>query len=243
MRIGVVCEGPTDVHAIVSFLGASLAYRGFNPVFVTLRPESDRTKPTDGGWHAVLHWLRRNPPESRVAAYLRGGLFDDGLSAKRCDLLVFQLDSDILSDRGFRNWTRSNLGYVVVDPAAPIRRGDEIRSIVRIAGDFEQLSPNDLERHVPAPAVESTETWCVAAFRTLADDPERLRGQNLCHEFMAALHRSEGRTVQPFTRINKSPRRRGSFCKKHATGFQRLEMQCGHYRELVESVERQASSR
>ena len=38
MRIGIVCEGLTDVHAIVSFLGASLANRGFDPVFVTLQP-------------------------------------------------------------------------------------------------------------------------------------------------------------------------------------------------------------
>ena len=28
MRIGVVCEGPTDFHAIVCFLHASLSHRG-----------------------------------------------------------------------------------------------------------------------------------------------------------------------------------------------------------------------
>ena len=223
MRIGVICEGPTDVHAIVNFLGASLTDRGVDPVFVTIQPESDRTKPTDGGWHAVLRWLIGNPPESRVPSYLRDGLFDDGLSAKRCDVLVVQMDADILSDRRFRNWTMSNLGYAVTDPHEPVQRGSVIRSIIEIAGDFQVLSPSESKRHVPAPAVESTETWCVAAFRTLAGDPERLRGQRLCQEFMTALHQSEGRPVQHFAQINKSQSRRRRFCKKHSSGFRRLE--------------------
>ena len=240
MRIGVICEGPTDVHAIVNFLGASLTDRGVDPVFVTIQPESDRTKAMDGGWHAVLRWLIGNPPESRVPSYLRDGLFDDGLSAKRCDVLVVQMDADILSHGPFQNWIRRNLRYDVVDSADPIQRGNEIRSIIEIAGSFENLSQSDSERHVPAPAVESTETWCVAAFRTLAGDPERLRGQHLCQEFMTALHRSEGRAVQSFTQINKTPSRRLWFCRKHSSGFRHLEAQCHHYRELLASIERQA---
>ena len=124
MRIGVVCEGRTDVYTIVNFLGASLMDRGITPVFVNIQPENDRTKPTDGGWHAVLNWLRKNSPKSRTANYLGGGLFDDGRSAKRCDVLVFQMDSDILSDRGFQKWTRNNLGYAVAALPDPIQRGD-----------------------------------------------------------------------------------------------------------------------
>ena len=242
MRIGVVCEGPTDVHAIVNFLGASLAHRGIKSTFISLQPEDDRTKPQDGGWHAVLNWLRNNPPKSRTDNYLGGGLFDDDLSAKRCDVLLFQMDSDILSDRSFRNWTMSNLGYAVTDPDEPVRRGSVIRSIIEIAGDFQVLSPSESKRHVPAPAIESTETWCVAAFLTLADDPELLRGQDLCREFMTALHRSEGRAVQSFTRINKTPDRRRRFCEQHSSEFLLLETQCRHYREMVSSVAGQASS-
>lgn len=216
MRIGVVCEGPTDEPAITNFLRASLKGQGIESVFVPIQPESDRTKPSDGGWHAVLNWLRKNPPKSRIKNYLSGGLFDDGLSAKRCNVLVFQIDSDILSECGFQNWTRNNLGYDVTDSSDPIQRGNEIRSIIGIAGKFEELSDDESTRHIPAPAVESTEAWCVAVYGMFSGDHERLKGLDLCREFMTALHRSEDRDLQPFTQINKTPGRRSRFCKKHA---------------------------
>lgn len=243
MRIGVVCEGPTDALAITNFLRASLKGHGIESVFVPIQPESDRTKPSDGGWHAVLNWLRKNPPESRIKNYLSGGLFDSDLSEKRCDVLVFQMDSDILSECGFQNWTRKTLDYDVTDSSDPIQRGNEIRSIIGVAGRFKTLSDDESTRHIPAPAVESTETWCVAAVRTLSDDPERLKGTDLCQEFMTALHRSEDRDIQPFTQIDKTPGRRSRFCKKHAAGgFRLVETQCRHYRELVKSLTRRATS-
>lgn len=240
MRIGLVCEGPTDFHAIFNFVGASLKDRGIVPEFVSIQPEIDRTNPK-GGWHAALNWLLKNPPQVRVMSYLGGGLFSDGLSAKSCDLLIFQIDADNLSEGGFQNWILGKFGYRVKDMPDPRHRGEEIRSIIGIVGEFDRLSDRDLRRHVPAPAVESTETWCVAAFREMADDPERLKGQDLCQEFMNALHRSEGRTTQAFTHVNKSPPRRGRFCKKHSTGYRGLERQCHHYREMVDSVAREAA--
>ena len=236
MRVGVVCEGPTDWHAIVCFLGTSLTARGIAPVFIDIQPETDRTNPPEGGWGAVLNWLRNNPPESRVDAYFDRGLFGGRLSAKRCDVMVFQMDADILSDRSFQHWVTGNLGYEVVDSGDPMQRGSEIRSIIEIAGDFVELSIRASQRHIPAPAVESTETWCVAAFRVLCGDPEVLRGPDLCLEFMTALHRSENRPVQQFAHIDKQPNRRRRYCEKHSAGFERLEAQCLHYRELVDSI-------
>ena len=212
MRIGVVCEGPTDWHAIVSFLRASLEDRGIVPMFVSIQPEMDRTNPS-GGWLSVLRWLRGNPPKSRIPAYLRGGLFDDGLSAKQCDVLIFQMDADILSHDYPRNWIKEELGYVVMDSTDPMRRGRQIRSIIGIAGDFQSLLPSEVELHVPVPAVESTETWCVAAFQRLSRDPERLQGDGLCQAFMTALHRSEGRPMQSFMKVNKTPTRRKRFAR------------------------------
>ena len=242
MRIGIICEGPTDEPAITNFLKASLTYRDITPEFVLIQPDNDRTKPSDGGWHAVLNWLLNNPPKSRIATYLSGGLFDDGLSAKRCDVLVFQMDSDILSKCGFQNWTRNTLGYGVTDSTDPIQRGKEVRSIIEIAGNFEELSDDESKRHIPAPAVESTEAWCVAVYGSFSGDPERLKGLALCREFMTALHGSENRDLQPFTKINKSPDRRRIFCERHADEFRRLESQCRHYRELVKSLTRRATS-
>lgn len=210
-------------------------------MFVSIQPEMDRTNPS-GGWLSVLRWLRGNPPKSRIPTYLHEGLFDDGLSAKRCDVLVFQMDADILSHESFQNWARKSLRYDVADSADPTQRGSEIRSIIETAGDFGSLSRRDSERHVTAPAVESTETWCIASFRTRRRNPEHLTGQELCHEFMTALLESEGRPVQSFTQIDKSPSRRRRFCERHSGGFQRVEKQCRHYRALVESVVRQAIS-
>lgn len=242
LRVGVVCEGATDGPAIASFLGASLAARGIVLTFEKIQPDPDGTNPTDGGWFAVLNWLLENSPKSRLENYLAGGLFGNGLSKKRCDVLVFQMDSDILSERGFQNWTRDTLGYGVMDSHDPIRRGSEIRSIIGIAGKFEKLSGEESKRHIPAPSVESTEAWCVAAYGRFAGDPEQLNGLNLCQEFMTALHLSEDRRLQPFRQIDKNPDRRRRYCERHADGFWRVETQCRHYRELVASVTSQVKS-
>ncbi len=47
-----------------------------------------------------------------------------------------------------------------------------------------------------APAVESTETWCIAAFRRMSSNPELWRGQELCQKFMTVLHQSENAMTQ-----------------------------------------------
>ena len=238
MRVGIVCEGATDTHAIMCFLGASLKSRGVNPIFVALQPEMDRTSPL-GGWGLVLKWLELNPPIARTRTYFDGGLFDGGLSEKQCDVIVIQIDADNLSDEGFRNYITERFDIDLVEPNDPGDRGNAIRLVIETAGSFVELSEVDQYRHVVAPAVESTETWCVAAFRRLDDDPERLRHQDLCGEFMTALHRSEGRQDQEFVQIDKSPDRRLRFCRTHSVGFGRLEDQCRHYRNLVESLVRE----
>ena len=243
MRIGVVCEGPTDWYAIVCFLEASLSHRGIAPIFVPLQPEMDNTSRTEGGWGAVLNWLMSTPPKTRTASYFDGGLFGDDMSAKQCDTMVFQMDADILSDCAFQKWIKSNLCHDVDNSQYSVERGNEIRTIIEIAGKFPELSTTDSNRQIPAPAVESTETWCVASSRVLSDDPEALSGIDLCREFMTALHRSENRLVQQFAKIDKQPDRRRRYCEKQSSGFERLEAQCLHYRELVDSICRWSDSR
>ena len=236
MRIGVVCEGPTDAHAIVCFLQASLTERGITPDFILIQPDTDNTRPVHGGWSAVFLWLEKNPPRSRTRAYFHGGPFGDDLSAKRCDVMVFQLDSDVLSDLGFQNWVKEHYDHLVKDLRDPIERGKEITEIIERAGEFGTLTIADLKRHIPAPSVESTETWCVAAFQHHSVDPETLRGIGLCREFMTALHRFENRPAQDFAHIDKSPDRRLPFCESLSGGFVRLENQCYHYRNLVDAL-------
>ena len=235
MRIGIVCEGATDGHAIECFLEASLRSRGLVARFVRLQPPMDRTSPS-GGWGMVLKWFERHPPDKRIKTYFDGGLFDYGLSAMQCDVMLVQMDADILSDEAFRNHIRRQFGWDVGDPDGPNERGQAVRNIIETAGAFDRLSEHDLNRHVVAPSVESTETWCVAVFRNLEFDPELLRGQDLCDAFMTVLHQSEGRRMQQFTNIDKSPERRHRFCDRHSGGFERLERQCFHYRGLVEGL-------
>ena len=236
MRIGVVCEGPTDAHAIVCFLHASLTHRGVTPDFIHIQPAMDNTRPPNGGWGAVLRWLKNNPPGSRTKAYFYGGLFGDGMAAKHCDVLVFQMDTDILADLGFQNWAKEHYDYSVANLSDPVERGKEVTEIIRIVGGFAALTIADLTRHIPAPSVESTETWCIAAFRQLSLDPETLGGIALCRKFMAALHRFENRAFEDFVHIDKNPDRRRRFCDNHSGGFARIESQCHHYLCLVNAL-------
>ena len=146
------------------------------------------------------------------------------------------MDADILSDDTFGSWAERRLGYTVANDVDPIQRGNEIRTVIGMRGAFGTLSAIDRGRHIAAPAVESTETWCVACFHMCHGDPARLREQDLCDEFMTALHRSERRPIQPFSKIDKSPKRRHRFCADNSAGYFRLERQCLHYRRLVERL-------
>ena len=236
VRIGVVTEGPTDTHATITFLKSSLEDRGLETHFVKLQPDMDRTKPV-GGWGMVVNWLKTNPPEVRVKSYLGGGLFDNEMSAKRCDAIVVQMDSDILSDEPFRNRMRKCIGREVRDPETPIDRGREICTILEVVGRVSELTQVDREKHMVMAAVESTETWCIAAFSMWDDNPELLRGDVLRDRFMDVLHESEGRPMRAVARIDKSPGRRLKFCGKYAASYGSLEQQCHHFKELVEKLD------
>lgn len=132
MRIGVVCEGPTDAHAIVCFLHASLTYRGITPDFIPIQPDTDNTRPLEGGWGAVFLWLKKSPPRSRIRTYFHGGLFDGDLSAKRCDVMVFQLDTDILSDLGFQRWTKEHYDHSVATSRTQSNVGRKSHKSLRV---------------------------------------------------------------------------------------------------------------
>lgn len=234
MRVGIACEGPTDALAIEHFVRESMLARGTSVEFVRLRPESDQTQ---GGWSNMLLWLQDNPPQSRVSAYF-GGLFQDDMGAKQCDAIVLQLDADILAFGDVRESLKARFGVAAEDSPSPQVRGQQISHVIKVVGKFHELAMADLERHVAAPAVEATETWCVGVFRrSQADDLENVRGSALRQEFMSALHRSEGRQdAGPYSQTDKSMNRRQRFCKRHAAGYARLEDQCPHYRSLVDKL-------
>lgn len=236
MRIGVVCEGLTDLHAITYFFGHALQAAHISAEFVALQPPKDKTKP-DASWGHVFHWLNNNPPITRVPNYFGGGLFAGALAVQPLDALLIQLDSDVLGEPGFNAFVKSNYGFQPTSPSSPDERGAEVIRILEAAGRFSEMTELDVARHVPTPAVESTETWCVAAYSAVPDDFESFPRDELTLAFMQALERSEGREPEiHYARVDKSPQRREKFCKRHAVGSARVIGSCPQFRRSFNSI-------
>ena len=233
VSIGVVCEGQTDYVAICSFLGQALVKREIEPKFIALQPQPGNSD--DAGWTRVFFWLEQNPPEARIRTYFGGGLFENDLGSEKCDVLLFQMDSDILDDGTFSGYMKNRaINYSI--PANPVDRGKEICRLLSLFSRFEELVAADMSRHIFAPAVESTETWCVAAFKKLATDPELLRGQELWDAFTDCLLRSEGRNPNPpFGTPDKDVKRRSEYCTRHANSVF-IEPQSLHFRLAADTI-------
>lgn len=232
MRIGVICEGQTDFVAIKEFLGASLNKHGIDTTFIPIQPNPDNT--SKGGWTHVFSWLKENPPQVRVQNYFGRGIFAGG-SPKQCDALIIQMDSDIIDESGFISFLEGE-DISVTSGTTPIERGNEIERLLKIFSNVAELTGIDHDRHVLAPAVESSETWCIAAFCRPTVDPETLKGKQLDIAFGAILARSESRPPNPwYGKPDKSVGRRQRYCKKHAGGNY-LETHSYHYRQMLSKV-------
>ena len=236
VRIGVVCEGLTDWHAIRSFLRNSMSSAGFSVEFVPLQPDPDATS-SKGGWTKVLSWLENHPPEHRAQRFFTRGLFGGGLAEELLDGILVQLDSDILGEDSFVAHVEKQHGYTAKDPATAEQRAEEVCQVLSLAARLLEMTEADVSRHVLAPAVESTEAWCVAAFSSRPSDFERLSGPDLANEFMCALERSESRPLkQPYAHVDKSPDRRLRFCRNYASQSDRIIAGCPRFREAHDQL-------
>jgi hypothetical protein len=229
MHIGVVCEGPTDYPAISCFFGEALRARDIEATFKALFPEMDRTRP-DGGWANVLLWLKNNPPAKRIQQYFGGGLFGGNLSGDRFDAIIIHLDTDVIEHESFVAFVRESYNHDVSIGGDCDARAAEISAVIEIAADFNSMTQRDQVRHVPTPAVESTENWCVAAFHGQPENFELIRGDELTNRFMAALEKSESRSPQDrYTNVDKDHDRRTRFCERHANGASRIVSGCRQF--------------
>lgn len=228
MRVGIVCEGPTDFFAIRHFIGSALSAEGIGCEIIGVQPAMDNTRPV-GGWVNVLSWLENNTPEVRALTYFGSGLFVT--SPRSCDALLFQMDSDILECELFKKYVSEKFGYDVSAPTGAHDRAEEIRNILKIAARFPDMTEADANKHVLSPAVESTENWCVAAFTMPTKDFETLSGQALIDAFMSALQRFEGDVPNPpYAKIDKSKKRREKFCSAHSGFHARVADGCPQFR-------------
>lgn len=233
MRIGVVCEGPSDFPAITIFLEKALRDKGIAPVFLPLYPEMDKTRP-EGGWANVLLWLQNNPPENRIQRFFGGGLFAGALSYEPLSAIIMHLDADVIDVGSFRNFVRNNYNLEVFDTDDHVKRSEQIHNVLELAAKFESMTHSDVLKHVTLPAVEASEAWCVAAFHGQTENYELLRGQQLIDAFMSVLERSEGREPKlSYVNVDKSPERRSRFCERHASGFTRILNGCSQFSKTV----------
>lgn len=236
MRVGVVCEGVTDYHAISQFVEDALSRNGIPVEFVPIQPDVDNTRPV-GGWGNVMLWLEKNPPEKRILNYFGGGLFAGELGTEALDCIVFQLDGDVIGDISFASYIDRKFGYSVKNVGDPVEKSQQIREILEIASGIGAITHSDSQKHVFTASIESIETWCLAAFFPVPDDYEKLTANALVETFMKALEKSEGRIPKDsYTEIDKTIGRRVLFCRKHKSGSDRIEKSCPNFSELVNAL-------
>ena len=202
MRIGVVCEGSTDYIAIKAFFGHALLQHGIASKIIPVQPiEAIASK---GGWGRVLKWLEKNDPKTRIFDWFEGGPFGGNLALEPLDCLLIHLDADILGEESFSSCVKNELDHTVLAPAEPSDRAEQIRKVLQLAWRNDELTNDQRKLHVPAPAVESSETWCLAAFSEEHEDFERITGQDLIDRFMSALEKSEGKKAKDtYSKIEK----------------------------------------
>lgn len=241
MKIGVVCEGPTDFFAVECFFKEALLDFGISLEIISLQPNMDNTRP-DGGWAAVLTWLNQNDFKERSLRYLNGGLFSNNLSKKSVDAIIIQMDTDIIGEQSFENFIDKHYGIRTNGAQTPQERSLEIRKILQKASQITQLSDTNKKKHIICPAVESTEAWCIIVFNETDTDINAcsLRDQDLINAFGKVFSKYKGipeeKIKKFYSSINKNQRSRKDFCEKSKSGVKFLIEKCDDFKRSVEEI-------
>lgn len=238
--IGLICEGPTDVVAIKCLLGETLRRDGVEADFRELQPTPDRTrKNPEAGWGNVEAWLQERTLADRLEEHIFGGIFADDLATdNRCDILLLQIDGDNLDDQPFRTFNQNRYELELSSPSDPSERFDEIATVLSKWGMLDGGTDAERRLHLLAPAIENTETWCLAAFERQDDDIERMRKADQGVLVSAMIARIEGKDVNPAAmRVPKGVEQRITICKKLLKGNcpTRLLAQSSSFRRLHDS--------
>jgi len=239
MKIGIVCEGPTDFFAVQNFFEEVLSNYNIEAEIISLQPDMDNTRPS-GGWAPVLTWLENNNAATRVKKYLGKGLFASGLSAKTVDAILIQIDSDILGEDSFENYIERKFGFKTELSQTKEERSDQIKRVLHSACQIDRLDEENKNKHILCPAVESTEAWCIVVFQETDIDVFSLRGQDLVNAFGRVFQKSLGvkeeNIQEEFININKNQKSRKKFCQKYRGGSNLLFDKCSNFRESVLSI-------
>ena len=189
------------------------------------------------GWNFLLGWLQSHPPALRETRFFGPPLFAGDASAKNCDVMLFQMDTDILGQLDFQSFVRTRFGYLPGNPVDPRLRATEIEKLLTLSADMENVSSASKSRYYICPTVESTESWCIAAYNKHIGDPEILKGVDLYTAFMTALVESEGRVPAAiYSKCDKNQIRREKFCVKFRKEAGNVYARCSQFKSVYDQL-------
>jgi len=232
MKVGVVCEGITDFHAINYYVSAALQRKGLSVEFVALQPTPDNT--SSGGWGNVFSWLENNPPSAREPFFGRG-LFANSKRLSGLDYILIQLDTDILPEKSFLNFLQ-NRNLSIKSSTNLNEQSSELSRLIAHFANLEQCAEGIAAKHIAAPIAESSEAWCIAVDPEFRGVAEELSGQALMDAFGVSLARFNlTAPKETYMAINKKTKSRERYCQGTASEVARLES-CTQFVSLVEKL-------
>lgn len=232
MKVGIICEGMTDFHAINYYVSAALQRKGLSVEFVALQPTPDNT--SSGGWGNVFSWFENNPPSAREPLFGRG-LFANSKKLSGLDSILIHLDTDILPEKSFLNFLKIRNFNIRISTNLNERSSELSRLIAHFA-NLDQCAEGIAAKHIAAPIAESSEAWCIAVNPEFTGSAEELSGQALIDAFGASLARFN--QIPPkatYMAINKNTKSRERYCKETASEVARLKS-CTLFVSLVDKL-------
>ncbi|MCD6588466.1 MAG: hypothetical protein J7K88_07940 [Candidatus Fermentibacteraceae bacterium] len=148
LRIGIVCEGPTDFIVIQAALNAVIS-KDFTATL--LQPEdTPKSKKLGTGWCGVFKWCRDNLfSENYQVIVLR----------KTFHAVIIHLDADVAEKR-FSDCGLDSPGLPCVSPCPP--SGDTVKKLKNLLKSWMPGNPLDNRTVICIPSV-CTEAWVVTA--------------------------------------------------------------------------------
>lgn len=232
MKVGIVCEGMTDFHAINYYVSAAFQKKGLSIEFVALQPVPDNT--SCGGWGNVFSWLENNPPSARESFFDRG-LFANSKRLSSLDSILIHLDTDILSEKSFLNFLK-NRNVNIGTSTSLIEQSSQLSMLIAHFANLDQCAEAIAAKHIAAPIAESSEAWCIAVDPEFKGSAEALSGQALVNAFgvsFARFNRNMPKVV--YAAINKNTKSRERYCKGTASEVARLQS-CTLFVSLVDKL-------
>ncbi|MFT2095944.1 hypothetical protein ACMS1Z_15060 [Acidiphilium multivorum] len=90
------------------------------------------------------------------------------------------------------------------------------------------------EKHCISPAVENTETWCVAAREPDINNIESLKKDELACEYLNRLNGFSGKRYGK--KYLKDQKKRAEYCRGHINNIKKIEESCTHYLKTITQI-------